>query len=266
MKYFTKDKVVLITGGSSGIGRAAAILFAERGAKVVLAARGAERGQSVAREIQAAGGTALFVRTDVSQAAEVAGLVRETVTRFGRLDCALNNAAAVDGSFGLTADISEEQFDQAMAVNLKSVWLCMREEIRQMLAQNPPGGAIVNTSSVNGLGGVAQAGLYAAAKAGVIAFTKSAALEYSRQGIRVNALVAGAFQTPMLEEAMNRASGGKAEVKEAMAKRFAQMVATGRIGRPEEAAEAAFWLCSHAASYTTGHSMIVDGGLTATAR
>ena len=261
-----KDKVVLVTGGSSGIGRAAGRLFAERGAKVVLAARGVERGEGVAREIREAGGTAIFVRADVSQPDEVAALVREAVGQFGRLDCAFNNAASLDGPFALTADITEEQFDRSMALNLKSVWLCMREEIRQMLTQEPRGGSIVNTSSVNGLGGVPQAAPYAAAKAAVIALSKSAALEYSRQGIRVNALVAGAFQTPMLDEAMTRASGGKPEVKQAMAQRYAQMAASGRIGRPEEAAECAVWLCSEAASYVTGHSMIIDGGMTAATR
>ena len=261
-----KDKVVLITGGSSGIGRAAALLFADRGAKVIVAARGQQRGAEVTREIQSAGGRAVFVRADVSDPGQVSALFREALAHFGRLDCALNNAAALDGPFALTADVTEEQFDRSISLNLKSVWLCMREEIRQMLAQEPRGGSIVNTSSVNGLGGVAQASLYAAAKAGVLALTKSAALEYSRQGIRVNALVAGAFQTPMLDDAMTRASGGKPEVKEAMAKRYAEMVATGRIGRPEEAAEAALWLCSDAASYVTGHSMIVDGGMTAAVR
>jgi NAD(P)-dependent dehydrogenase (short-subunit alcohol dehydrogenase family) len=153
-----------------------------------------------------------------------------------------------------------------MALNLKSVWLSMRHEIRQMLAQQPRGGAIVNTSSVNGLGGVPQAALYAAAKAGVIALTKSAALEYARVGIRINALVAGAFQTPMLESMMDRVSGGNPQTRQEVAERYAQMAPMGRIGRPEEAAEAVLWLCSDPASYVTGHSMIVDGGFTASMR
>jgi NAD(P)-dependent dehydrogenase (short-subunit alcohol dehydrogenase family) len=258
-----KDKVVLVTGGSSGIGRAAALAFAREGAKVVIAARGAERGNRVASEIEAAGGTALFVATDVSQATEVQALVTKTVAAFGRVDCAVNNAAAVEEPFAPTAELTEEQFDRSIAVNLKSVWLCMRQELRQMLSQQPGGGAIVNTSSVNGLGGVAHGSFYSAAKAGVIALAKSAALEYARQGVRVNALVAGAFQTPMLEDAMDRMSGGRPEIKEEAAKRYSQMIPTGRIGRPEEAAEAILWLCSDAASYVTGHSMIVDGGLTA---
>ena len=261
-----KDKVVVVTGGSSGIGRAAALAFAREGAKVVIAARGVERGNQVVREIEDKGGIALFVPTDVSEAIAVQALLAKTVAAFGRLDYAVNNAAALEEPLAQTAELTEEQFDRSIALNLKSVWLCMRQEIRQMLAQEPAGGAIVNTSSVNGLGGVAQAAFYAAAKAGVIALAKSAALEYTRQGIRVNTLVAGAFQTPMLEDAMERMSGGKADLKEEAAKRYAQMIPAGRIGRPEEAAEAILWLCSDAASYVTGHSMIVDGGLTAFAR
>jgi NAD(P)-dependent dehydrogenase (short-subunit alcohol dehydrogenase family) len=261
-----RGKVALITGGSSGIGRAAALAFAQAGAHVVLAARGTERGEKTASEIRAAGGTATFVRVDVSRSGEVDALVQRTVALYGRLDCAFNNAAAVEEPFAMTADFSEEQFDRSIAVNLKSVWLSMKYEIRQMLAQTPPGGAIVNTSSVNGLGGVAQASLYAAAKAGILALTKSAALEYTRRGIRINALVAGAFATPMLEGVFERVSAGNPEVRQAMVSKYEEVVPTGRIGRPEEAAQAALWLCSEAASYVTGQSMIVDGGLTAAFR
>ncbi len=256
-------QVVLITGGSSGIGRAAALAFARRGARVVLAARSAGRGEAVVREIESAGGSAIFISTDVSHADQVRALISQAVERYGRLDCAMNNAASVEEPLLKTADFTEEQFDRSLALNLKSVWLSMQQEIRQMLAQDPPGGAIVNTSSVNGLGGVPQASLYAMAKAGILALTKSAALEYARQGIRVNALVAGGFRTPMLEDMMDRVSGGNREAREAIEKRYAELVPLGRIGRPEEAAEAALWLCSDAASYVTGHSMIVDGGWTA---
>jgi len=255
-------QVALITGGSSGIGRATALAFARQGAHVVLAARSADRGEAVVREIEAEGGSAIFIPTDVSNADQVRALISQTVERFGRLDCALNNAASVEEPFLKTADFTEEQFDRSLALNLKSVWLCMQQEIRQLLAQDPPGGAIVNTSSVNGLGGVAQGSLYAMAKAGILALTKSTAIEYARQGIRVNALVAGGFRTPMLEGVMERVSGGNAEARAAIEKRFTEMVPLGRIGRPEEAAEAALWLCSDAASYVTGHSMIVDGGWT----
>ncbi len=256
-------KVVLVTGGNSGIGRAAAILFARKGAKVVIAARNAERGNRVVEEIRAAGGEALFVATNVAKAAEVENMVAITVEQFGRLDCAVNNAAAYAGAFSLTADFSEEEFDHTMAVDLKGVWLGMKYEIKQMLSQNPVGGAIVNTSSINGLGGAPLASLYSAAKAGILGLTKSAAMEYGVKRIRINALAAGAFETPMLNKSFDRASGGDAEARAKVIEGFKAMVAAGRIGDPEEAAEAIVWMCSDAASYVTGHSMIVDGGLTA---
>lgn len=258
-------KVALITGGNSGIGRAAALAFAREGAKVVLAARGVERGEETAHEINVAGGEALFVRADVSRTEEVEALVARAAGAYGRLDCAFNNAAT-EGVLKATADFDEDEFDDIVGVNLKGVWLCMKHQIRQMLGQQPPGGAIVNTSSVNGLGGVAHGALYAATKAGVLALTKSAAQEYGPRGIRVNALVAGGFRTPMLERVFERSSGGDPEVAAAVEGQISEMVPLKRIGRPEEAAEAAVWLCSEAASYVTGHSMIVDGGLTAWAR
>ncbi len=261
-----KGKVALVTGGSSGIGRSAALAFAREGAAVVIAARREAEGSAVAREIEEAGGQAIFVATDVAEPSEIQALVEKTVATFGRLDCAFNNAADAGAPFVFTADFNEEQFDRSMAVNLKSVWVSMREEIRQMLAQSPAGGAIVNTSSVNGLGGVARAALYAAAKAGVISLTKSAALEYSGQGIRVNVLVPGAFDTPMLRGVMAKAAGGSEDALVAIEKAWTERIASGRIGRPEEAAEAAVWLCSDAASYVTGHSLIVDGGLSAALR
>ena len=257
------NKVALVTGGNSGIGRAAAHAFAREGAKVVLAARGVDRGHAVAREIKEKGGEAIFVQTDVSKANQVELLIHKTVERYGRLDCALNNAAAYAGAFSATADFSEEEFDLTIAVDLKGVWLCMKHEIQQMLSQTPSTGVIVNTSSVNGLGGAPLGAIYSAAKSGVLALTKSAAQEYARQGIRVNALVAGAFQAPMLEWSIERAAhGDPAEIKK-IEEKYAAIIPLGRIGRPEEAAEVAVWLCSDAASYVTGHSMIADGGLTA---
>jgi NAD(P)-dependent dehydrogenase (short-subunit alcohol dehydrogenase family) len=258
-----RGKVALVTGGNSGIGRATAILFARKGANVVIAARNAERGNRVVEEIRAAGGDALFIPTDVAKAADVENMVSKTAERFGRLDCAVNNAAAYAGAFSLTADFTEEEFDHTMAVDLKGVWLGMKYEIKQMLSQSPAGGAIVNTSSVNGLGGVPLASLYAAAKAGILGLSKSAALEYGQKGIRVNILAAGAFETPMLNRSLDRASGGDPEARAKVVEGFKAMIAPGRIGNPEEAAEAIVWMCSDAASYVTGHSMIVDGGLTA---
>jgi NAD(P)-dependent dehydrogenase (short-subunit alcohol dehydrogenase family) len=263
---FLDEKVTIITGGSSGIGRAASLAFAKAGSRVVLAARDARRGEAVAHEIHAAGGEAIFVRADLSNPDDIEALVRRTVDKYGRLDCAFNNAAIAEGAFAFTADFTEEQFDRTISVNLKGVWLCMKHEIQQMLRQTPAGGAIVNTSSVNGLGGAAQGALYSAGKAGVLALTKSAAQEYGRRGIRVNALVAGAFRTPMLELAFEKVSGGAPEARQAVEEQYRQFTALGRIGRPEEAAEVALWLCSEAASYVTGHSMIVDGGMTASVR
>ena len=261
-----EGRVALVTGGSSGIGRATALAFAVEGAKVVIAARGVERGLPVVREIVEAGGEAIFVRADVSKASEVEALIAKTVDVYGRLDCAFNNAATEDGTFALLADFSEAEFDTALNANLKSVWLCMKHEITQMLRQEPAGGCIVNTSSVNGLGGAMQGSLYSAAKSGVLALTKSAAQEYARQGIRVNALVAGAFRTPMLERVFNRAAGDDPSGVEAVEAQYTSFVPMGRVGRPEEAAQAVVWLCSDAASYVTGHSMIVDGGMTASMR
>jgi NAD(P)-dependent dehydrogenase (short-subunit alcohol dehydrogenase family) len=259
-------KVILVTGGSSGIGKAAARAFARTGAKVVIAARGIERGEEAVSEIRGEGGEARFVQADVSRAGDVDRLVRETVATYGRLDAAFNNAATADGAFALTADFDEDQFDTALRLNLKSVWLCMKSEIRQMLAQMPAGGAIVNTSSVNGLGGAPGGALYSAAKAGVLALTKAAAQEYATHGIRVNALVAGAFRTPMLEGVMDVAGGGTVEGRQAVEAQYAGLSPLRRIGEPAEAAAAAVWLCSDAASFVTGHSMIVDGGMTASTR
>lgn len=251
--------VALVTGGSSGIGRATALGFAREGAKVVIASRGVERGEAVRQEVQALGAEAEFVPTDVSQARDVEALMRRTIARFGRLDYAFNNAAVLDvGVFKASADFSEEEFDKHIAFNLKSVWLCMKCEIGQMLHRGS-GGAIVNTSSVNGLGGVPQNALYAASKAGVLGLTKSAAQEYAKQGIRINALVAGGFDTPMLNGVFERVSPQDPLVAKAG---LAQLVPLGRVGRPEEAADAVLWLCSNASSYVTGHSLIVDGGMT----
>ena len=261
-----RGKAVLVTGGSLGIGASAARAFAREGARVVLAARGVERGEAFARELRHEGGDVRFIRADMAQPADVERLVAETVTVLGRLDAAFNNAATTDGVFQLIADFDPEDFDRAIAANLRGVWLCMKYEIQQMLAQSPPGGAIVNTSSVNGLGGAPGGGLYSAAKAGVIALTKSAAQEYATQGIRVNALVAGGFLTPMLQGVFEHYGQGSPGGAEAVRAQYEGLVPMRRIGDPEEAAAAAVWLCSDASSYVTGHSLIVDGGMTAGTR
>jgi NAD(P)-dependent dehydrogenase (short-subunit alcohol dehydrogenase family) len=262
-------KVALIAGGTSGIGHAAAVAFAAAGARVVVAGRDEQRGAAVVAEAHAtgrpAGGAARFERADLTRPEEVAALIAAVVRHFGRLDCAFNNAGW-EGALGPLVDVSEEQFAAAVTANLTSVFLCLKHEIRQMLRQAPAGGAIVNTSSVNGLGGAPGGAPYSAAKAGVLALTKSAALEYATAGVRVNALVAGAFETPMLGRVFDIASGGSPEGRDVIASRYREMIAMRRIGRAEEAARAALWLCSDDASYVTGHSMIVDGGLTAAVR
>jgi len=261
-----EGKVAVVTGGSSGIGRAASLAFARAGARVVLAARGAERGEDTVREISEIGGVAKFVRTDLAKSSDIENLFDVVVREFGRIDCAFNNAATEAGAFAPTADFSEEQFDYTMGVNLKAVWLCMKHEINQMLRQMPAGGAIVNTSSVNGLGGARQGSLYSASKAGILALTKSAAQEYGPSGIRVNALVAGAFRTPMLEKVFERFSAGDPQARQSVESRYADLSPLGRIGDPREAANVVVWLCSDSSSFVTGHSMIVDGGMTASMR
>ncbi len=260
------NRVALITGGSSGIGKATAIAFAREGASVVIAARGVERGTELEREINEANGNAIFVQTDVSKSREVENLVSKTVATFGRLDCALNNAAAYSGMHARINDFTEEEFDRTIAVSLKGVWLGMKYEINQMLAQDPPGGVIVNVSSVSGLAGTGTSSLYSAVKAGILTMTKSAALECARYGIRINALVPGAFRTPMLEWGYERVAHGDEETMKVIEEHITSAIPLGRIGSPYEAAEAVVWLCSQSASYVTGHSMIVDGGISAAVR
>lgn len=232
MTYNLTGKVALVTGGSSGIGRAAALAFAEAGAKVIVVARDEERGEEAVRQVKEAGGQALFVPTDVSKADEVRGMVSKVVETYGRLDCAFNNAASSEGTFNETADFEEAEFYRVMDTNLKGVWLSMKHEIRQMLRQDPIGGAIVNTSSANGLGGAREGALYSASKAGVLALTKSAAQEYAQRGIRVNALVAGAFRTPMLEGLIEGAARTAGIEPEQLQESYESMIPMGRIGSP----------------------------------
>jgi len=265
MQHSLHGKIVLVTGGSAGIGRAAAGIFANAGATVVIAARGTERGLRAEREIREAGGSAHFMQTDVSQAAQVENLIAQIAASFGRLDCAFNNAAVLNRT-APTGDYEECDFDTEVTLNLKSIWLCMKYELLQMQQQDPRGGAIVNTSSINGLGGARNASLYSMSKAGIIALTKSAAQEYAPDNIRINALVAGGFDTEMLHNAVSQMVGGDPEKIEMALQGFAARIPAGRIGHPEEAAQVALWLCSDNASYVTGHAMIVDGGLTVWAR
>ena len=242
-------KVALVTGGASGIGRATALAFAAAGAKLVIADLNADAVAAAVAAVEQAGADALGVVTNVARDAEVAAMVEATLARFGQLDIAFNNAG-INPPLKLLGEVSEDDFDAVIAVNLKGVWLCMRHELRVMAAQRS--GVIVNTSSVAGLAGLRGCGAYAAAKHGVLGLTKTAALEYARFGIRVNAVCPGGIMTPMLEEAEARRTG----VLDAMT----SLEPLGRLGQPEEIASAVLWLSSPGASFTTGHAMAVDGG------
>jgi len=248
-----KDKVALVTGAASGIGRATALLFAREGAKVVIADIAVEGGQGTARMIKDSGGEAIFVKTDVSKSKEVEALISKTIEVYGRLDCAHNNAASIDSTKDLTptADLPEENWDRTIGVDLKGIWLCMKYEIPRMLKQGE--GSIVNTTSGATLKPAFGACAYNAAKAGVLQLTRTAALEYTKAGIRVNAVAPGATRTPGVERliASNPAiEGGIAATP------------IGRMAMPEEVAEAVLWLCSDKASFVTGCHLVVDGGYT----
>jgi NAD(P)-dependent dehydrogenase (short-subunit alcohol dehydrogenase family) len=245
-------KVALVTGAGSGIGLATAKAFAEAGASVVLADRREEAVHAAAEELIARGRKALAVRCDVTDDAQVASMIDRTVSTFGRLDAAFNNAGVISRRVE-TADISDDEWDRVMAINLRGVWSCMKHELRQMLRNG--GGAIVNCSSIGGLTGVAGLAAYHASKHGVIGLTKTAALEYVTKGIRVNAVCPGMINTPMAEWL----TGGDAEVLAEMLKDEP----IGRLGEPEEIAAAVLWLCSPGASYVVGHALLVDGGYTA---
>ena len=246
------SKVALVTGGASGIGRATALTFAREGAKLVIADMNEEGGQQTVHLITEKGGEAIFVKTDVSKAVEVQALISKAVETYGRLDCAHNNAGIAGGVRALSADYPEERWHQVIAVNLTGVWLCMKYELAQMRSQGS--GAIVNTASAAGLVGGRGMSAYVASKHGVVRLTKTAALEYAQQGIRVNCVCPGVIQTPMTKRGLN-----DPELR-------ARLIASepmGRVGTPEEVAEAVVWLCSDVASFVTGHTMTIDGGFVA---
>ena len=247
-----EGKVGLVTGGTSGIGRETAVLFAKAGAKVVVAGRRELEGEKTVELIRAAGGDGLFVKTDVSKASEVDALVRKTVEKFGRLDVAFNNAG-IEGAWVPIARQSEEDFDRTIDINLKGVWLCLKYEIRQMLKQGS-GGAIVNMASIYGLIGSAGAAAYCASKHGVMGLTKTAALENARNGIRVNSVCPAAIETPMAERLFGAPNVHKYAVS---------CHPIGRFGKPLEIAEAVVWMCSDRASFMTGQSLVLDGGFLA---
>jgi NAD(P)-dependent dehydrogenase (short-subunit alcohol dehydrogenase family) len=247
-----EGKVAIVTGAASGIGRSAALAFAAAGARVVAADVDVAGGAATVGAIVEAGGAATFVRTDVSVAADVAALVERAVVAYGRLDCAFNNAG-INLENAPAADLDEQLWDRTIAVNLKGVWLCMKYEIPAMLASG--GGAIVNAASVVGLTGRRDTPAYVASKHGIVGLTKAAALDYGRRGIRVNAVCPGTIRTAMYVQRLGD--------DPAIDARLAAETPIGRIGTAEDVAAAVVWLCSDAAAFVTGHSLVVDGGDTA---
>ena len=254
MLRLLEGKIALVTGGTSGIGRASALAFAKEGAKVVISGRNIERLRETVCLVEEIGGEAIFVRCDVTETAEVEAMVNKCIKTYGRMDCALNNAGIEGSLFTRIVDYSEETWDQVIRVNLKGIWLCMKYEVSEMIKQE--GGSIVNMSSTAGLVG-SQVGnsAYVASKHGIVGLTKAVALEYAGQGIRVNAVCPAIIRTPMTE----RLLGGDPERE----RQIAALQPIGRIGTPEEVAAAVVWLCSDAASYITGHALPIDGGLVA---
>jgi NAD(P)-dependent dehydrogenase (short-subunit alcohol dehydrogenase family) len=251
MAGMLEGKVALITGGGRGIGREAALLFAKEGARVAVADLSADGAKETVAMINAVGGQAMSIAADMTQPADVAAMVSAVVKAHGRLDCAFNNAGIAGYQVGAagkkTADWSEEAFDRMIAVNLKGVWLCMRHELQQMVAQG--GGAIVNTASIAGLIGLPTSSIYVAAKHGVVGLTKTAAIEYAAQRVRVNAVCPGYIETEMTREVMQRRG-----------EQILAMVPYNRMGKPQEIAEMVCWLCSDRASYVSGAAYNVDGG------
>lgn len=246
-----ENQVALVTGGSSGIGLATAKAFAEAGAAVALAGHHEGTVRDAAKTLTDAGHKVLGICCDVADEAQVKAMVEQTVSSFGRLDAAFNNAG-VQSPIAETADASGEEFDRVTAINLRGIWSCMKYELQQMRAQGS--GAIVNTSSLGGLVGIAGRAAYHAAKHGVLGLTKSSALEYAARGIRINAVCPGIIDTPMVASMKNTESDAMAELM--------KEVPIARLGQPEEIVSAVLWLCSPGASYVIGHALVVDGGYT----
>ncbi|KQO48864.1 oxidoreductase [Methylobacterium sp. Leaf86] len=240
------EKVVFVTGAASGIGRAAALAFAAEGARVAIADRSKATLEDLRAEIEAAGGEVLAIRCDVSLPEEVEAAIARTVERFGRLDCAFNNAG-VENRATPVHEIELDEWDRILGINLRGTFLCMKYELAQMVRQG--GGVVVNTSSGAGIRGVAGGAAYAASKHAIIGLTRSAALDYARKNIRVNAILPGNIETPM----MDRFTGG--DVQKAI-----DLEPVGRLGKPEEIAEAVLWMCSDLGGFVTGAATVIDGG------
>ncbi len=248
-----ESKVALVTGGTSGIGKATAIAMGEAGAKVVVSGRRKQEGEDTANLIRQAGAECLFVRSDVSSEADVRALVQKTIATYGKLDCAFNNAG-IQGSINPLHEQSVEEFDKLMAINVQGLFLSMKYEIQQMLTQGS--GAIVNNSSVGGLVGIIGSSPYIASKHAVMGLTRAAALDYAKQGIRINAVNPGSIATEGMDRFVDEMGVTTDDI--------AAMSPMGRLGQPEEIAVMVVFLCSDAASYITGQSLVIDGGYTAT--
>ncbi len=248
-----EGKVALVTGGSTGIGRAAALAFAMEGAKVVVGDVDPEGGEETINQVRGANGEGMFVRTDVSRSEDVLALVAEIVKTYGSLDCAHNNAGVL-GPLAPIPEYPEEDWNRVINTNVKGVWLCMKFEIAQMLKQG--GGSIVNTASVAGLvGSRTGQSAYNASKHAVVGLTRTAALENAQKGIRVNVVCPGTTRTQMMDQFFD----GRPDLEESVTAQYP----IGRLGKPDEIAEAVVWLCSDAASFVTGHAFPVDGGFVA---
>lgn len=245
------DKVAIVTGAASGIGRATALAFARQGAMVIVADLKQEACDATAQAVAAEGGEALAVATDIASEDSIRKLLDITIKHYGRLDHACNNAGILGGMISLTANYPVDTFDQVIAVNLRGTWLCMRHEIPLLLQT---GGTIVNTASVAGLVGFETLSAYVASKHGMLGITKTAALEYAKQGIRINAVCPGGVRTPM--------AGFTGEDDQAAEQNAAQYSPNGRVAEPEEIAEAILWLSSARSSYVNGHGLVVDAGFT----
>ena len=258
MTQLLDGKVALVTGGSSGIGRASALAFAREGARVVVADRAVEGGEETVRVIKESGTDAIFVRVDVSQVLEVEEMVSKAIEAYGRLDCAFNNAGVNTTTRTLTHQYREDEWDRVIGVNLKGVWLCMKYEIIEMLKQGT--GSIVNTSSIYGLVGAAGTPAYVASKHGVAGLTKASALEYASQGIRVNAVCPGGVDTEMFRELVVLRQGSEGMDVEQLVENAGAGTALGHLATPEDVAQATVFLASAAAGAITGQHLAVDAG------